>query len=179
MKSNMIVHNLSEVFIYGGLAAIFVPIMNVFAAILLLLLIAVYDFIAVFKIKHMVTMAKFQTEEKLFAGLAIPYKRQKKDKKIKKKTVTKIKKEAIRTAILGGGDIGFPLLFAGVALKDLIISNNIMIAFLKTLIIPIATSLALLFLLVKSEKNKFYPAMPILSAGCFIGYGIIWIINLF
>jgi presenilin-like A22 family membrane protease len=35
-KPNFIIHNLSEVFIYGGLAAIFVPIMNVYAVVILL-----------------------------------------------------------------------------------------------------------------------------------------------
>jgi len=30
----------------------------------------------------------------------------------------------------------------------------------------------LFILLTKGEKNKFYPAMPFISAGCFVGYGI-------
>ena len=38
------------------------------------------------------------------------------------------------------------------------------------LIIPVFVSLALLFLLLKGQQNKFYPAMPVLSLGCFIGY---------
>ncbi|MBW2974270.1 hypothetical protein KY366_01000, partial [Candidatus Woesearchaeota archaeon] len=67
-KPNILIHNITEVFVYGGLAAIFVPIMNLFAVVLLLLFISVYDFFAVFKIKHMVTMAKFQTRSKVFAG---------------------------------------------------------------------------------------------------------------
>jgi presenilin-like A22 family membrane protease len=58
-KPNMYVHNLTEVFIYGGLAAIFVPVINLFSAIILLLAISAYDFIAVWKSKHMVTLAKF------------------------------------------------------------------------------------------------------------------------
>ena len=40
--------------------------------LLLLALISVYDVIAVFKSKHMVSMANFQTESKVFAGLAVP-----------------------------------------------------------------------------------------------------------
>ena len=72
-KPNFFIHNLTEIFIYGGLAAIFVPIMDVFAAVALLILISLYDMYAVWKSKHMVKMAKFQTESKLFAGLSIPY----------------------------------------------------------------------------------------------------------
>jgi len=177
-KPNILIHNITEVFVYGGLAAIFVPIMNLFAVVLLLLFISVYDFFAVFKIKHMVTMAKFQTRSKVFAGLLIPYKREgsKKKKDIKEKTVRV--KVAAKTAILGGGDIGFPLLFAGVVMKGLMLENSFIAGFLKTLIIPIVVSFSLFLLFVKGKKDKFYPAMPILTAGCFAGYLIVWLVGL-
>ena len=84
----------------------------------------------------------------------------------------------MKTAILGGGDIGFPLLFAGVVMKGLMLDNSLMVGFLKTLIIPVVVSIALFLLFVKGQKDKFYPAMPVLSAGCFIGYGILLLINL-
>ena len=41
-------------------------------------------------------------------------------------------------------------------------------------ITSITTALALGMLLMKAEKDKFYPAMPFVSAGCFIGLAIIW-----
>jgi presenilin-like A22 family membrane protease len=176
-KPNMIIHNITEVFIYGGLAAIFVPIMNLFAVIMLLILISVYDFIAVFKIKHMVTMAKFQTKAKVFAGLLIPYGKEKGGKLKKGGKGVKVK-SVVRTAILGGGDIGFPLLFAGVVMKGMILTDGFLIGFLKTLIIPIVVSVALFLLFVKGKKDKFYPAMPFLTAGCFIGYAILFLVNL-
>jgi hypothetical protein len=37
--------------------------------------------------------------------------------------------------------------------------------------------LALLLLFVKAGKDKFYPAMPFISAGCFAGLGIVWALN--
>ncbi len=173
-KPNVFIHNVTEVFVYGGLAAIFVPIMNLFAVFVLLVLISVYDFFAVFKIKHMVTMAKFQTKSKVFAGLLLPYKRES-GKGIKKG----VKVNTIaKTAILGGGDIGFPLLFAGVVMKDLMLESSILVGFLKTLIIPIVVSIALFLLFVKGRKDRFYPAMPFLTAGCFVGYFILLLINL-
>jgi presenilin-like A22 family membrane protease len=137
---------------------------------MLLIVISVYDIIAVNKTKHMVKLAKFQAESKVFAGLMLQYDN-KKEKPTKK---TKVKKAAgIKLAVLGGGDIGFPLIFAGVVMKDLMLSNPELIGFLKTLIIPLFTTLALMFLLFKGKQNKFYPAMPYLTAGCFIGYSII------
>ena len=158
-RPNIIVQNLSELFIYGGLAAIFVPIMNFFAAVMLLLLISVYDMYAVWKSKHMIKLAKFQAKSKVFAGLFIPYEMPKAG--VKRKGVMK----KVRTAVLGGGDIGFPLIFAGVVLKD--------VGFAKSLIIPVFTALALWGLLMWGKEKKFYPAMPFLTVGCLVGYGVV------
>ena len=173
-KPNIIIHNATEVFIYGGLAVIFVPIMNLFAAFMLLILISIYDMIAVWKSKHMVKMAKFQTSSKVFAGLSIPYER---IKHSTSKTAAKVKRK-IKTAILGGGDIGFPLLFAGVVMKDIMLKNAFVAGFLKSLIIPLVTTIALFMLLVKGKEDKFYPAMPFLSIGCFFGYLVVLLVNL-
>ncbi len=169
-KPNFYVHNISEMFIYGGLAAIFVPIMNIFSAIILLLVISVYDMIAVWQSKHMVKMAQFQTESKVFAGFSIPYKLPKKAKDAKKgkKHAGKGKTERIKTAILGGGDIGFPLMFAGVLMKSA--------GFVKVLVVPVVVTAALFLLLYFAKKDRFYPAMPFISAGCFAGLGLLWLI---
>lgn len=156
-KPNFIIHNFTEIFIYGGLAAIFVPILNIFSITILLILISFYDMIAVWKTKHMIKLAKFQTDSKMFAGLLVPYQIH---HKIKTKATQK--SEPGRTAILGGGDMGFPLLFAGVVLKT---SN-----FFNSFIIVLAATLTLFLLFYFAEKKKFYPAMPFLSLGCLLGY---------
>lgn len=173
LKPNIYIHNLTEIFIYGGLAAIFVPIISFNSAIILLVLISVYDIFAVWQSKHMVKMAKFQTNSRLFAGLLIPYTLPKKNKG--KGKLVKVKSN---NAILGGGDIGFPLIFAGVVMKDLMLKEIVLTAFLKTLIIPLIVSFALLYLLVKAEKDKFYPAMPFLTVGCLAGYGLLSLVSL-
>lgn len=138
------IHNITELFIYGGLAAIFVPLFNMWSISILLVIIAIYDAIAVWKTKHMIKLAKFQSRMKVFAGLLIPYGKK-------------------RAAILGGGDIGFPLLFAAVAMRTLGI---------RALVIPAAVGVSLLLLLIYGDKQKFYPAMPYLAVGCFVGYGL-------
>ena len=144
-KNNVYIHNFSEMFIYGGLASIFVPVFNLFSISILLILISVYDYISVFKTKHMIKLAKMQTKSKIFTGLFIPYNG--------------------KTAILGGGDIGFTLLFSGVILKE----SGIVAA----VIVSSIAALSLFGLLVYSKKNKFYPAMPPLTIGCFIGLLIV------
>ncbi len=174
-KPTVIVHNITEVFVYGGLAAIFVGVVRyVWVAFLLLAVISVYDMIAVWKSKHMIKLAKAQTKQKIFAGLSIPYKIAKEAKSAKGAV-----KKRVNIAILGGGDIGFPLIFAGVVMMNLMFKESILISFLKTLIIPLFVSIALFILFIKGEKNKFYPAMPFLTMGCVVGYLVIWLVNFF
>lgn len=177
-KPNIVAHNLGELFIYGGLAAIFVPVLSLRSAVILLLIIAAYDVFAVFQSKHMISLAKFQTSNKIFAGLLIP-----KDLSAKTafsqvgaplpSTVKGKPAKASKTgeyadsgsyAVVGGGDIGFPLLFAGAAMATL--------GFSRALIIPFFATAALAVLMIIGKKGKFYPAMPFVAAGCFVGYGI-------
>ncbi|MBU0457759.1 MAG: presenilin family intramembrane aspartyl protease [Nanoarchaeota archaeon] len=170
-KPNVWVHNLTELFIYGGLAVIFVPLFNLLSVIILLILISVYDAYAVWKSKHMITLAKSQTKAKVFAGLMIPYKVGKIVSKPKKKVLVGTKLTKVRTAVLGGGDIGFPLIFAGVILK--------VFGLWQSLIIPFGALLGLAVLLWKGNEDKFYPAMPFISTGCFLALGVVWVIGLF
>lgn len=175
-RPNVIIHNLTELFIYGGLAAIFVPIMNLFAISVLLLLISAYDAYAVWKSKHMIKLAQAQTDAKIFAGLLIPYSLPKDVRPVKVDRKVKIDGQVtVKTAILGGGDIGFPLLFAGVVMKNLMLANTVGIGFLKSLVIPVFVSAALFSLLTAAQKDKFYPAMPFLTIGCFLGYLVLLI----
>lgn len=161
-RPGILVHNATELFIYGGLAVIFVPMLSPLAAIVLLLLISLYDMYAVWKSQHMVKMAQFQASSGIFAGIFLPY--------TPKKIVltTPKKKGAIRTAILGGGDIGFPLIFAGVVMKSLGLQSSVIVA--------LGATLALFALLWFGQKKKFYPAMPFLTAGCLIGYGLLYLL---
>ncbi len=176
IKRNLIIHNLTELLIYPGLAAIFVPLLNIKWMIILLLLISVYDMYAVWKSKHMVKLAKYQIQNlKIFTGFFLPYltnkslaklKNLKKFKDIKLKDVKeKTKNIRVSLAILGGGDVAFPLIFAGIILREF--------SFIHASIIALTSTLSLLFLFVIAKKEKFYPAMPFITAGCLIGYLII------
>jgi presenilin-like A22 family membrane protease len=144
-----VLHNFTELFLYGGLAAVFVPFLNLWSVSILLLLVSAYDAIAVWGTKHMVALAQFQSHTNLFAGFLIPYG---KDKR----------------AVLGGGDIGFTLFFSGVILKTMGWTSSLMVSGVITL--------ALLLLLVQARKNTYYPAMPFLTAGCFVGLLLVHVI---
>jgi presenilin-like A22 family membrane protease len=183
LKPNVVIQNITEVLMYAGIAVFLVPILNVLWAAILLLAISVYDIYAVFKSKHMVRMAKFQAQSKVFAGLFIPYtpkeqaagagSRSASAKLIPPKSFKKQKVEK-RNAILGGGDIAFPLLFTGAVMESLVIKGlPSVIALQQSMIITITTTIALALLFIFAKKDKFYPAMPFVTAGCLIGYGIV------
>jgi len=176
IRKNIVVHNITELLIYPGLAAIFVPILRPWSIVLLLIIISVYDMWAVWKSKFMIKLAKYQIQNlKLFTGFFIPYMQEadkKKFEKIRKirpksKALRMLKKKKIKIslALLGGGDVAFPLLFAGVLLK---FGGG-----LSPAIWVIAGATAgLLWLFIYSKKGKFYPAMPFITIGSLIGWGI-------
>lgn len=172
-RSNIVIHNVTELLVYAGIAVVFVPLFNIEWAIVLLLIISAYDAFAVWQSKHMITMAKFQTRSSLFAGLLIgthPGKTRSK----KKTKASKKGKGSGGAAILGGGDIAFPLIFSGVVLESLIVSGlTKATALFQTLIIPIVLAIVIFILLVKGEQGKFYPAMPFLTIGCLLGWGLL------
>ena len=170
-RPNIIVHNLAEVFVYGGIAAMFVPILNVFSVTMLLLLIAGYDAFAVWQSKHMVKLAQFQSDAKLFAGVFIPY--HIKGHSAMPRSAHSSGAGGSPIAVLGGGDIAFPLLFTGAVLKKLALVHPLSSAIALSGIITLFSGVALTLLLLWAKPKKFYPAMPFLALGCFAGYGVL------
>ena len=176
-QRNILIHNLTEFLIYPGLAVIFVPILNLFTLILLLILISVYDMWAVWRSGIMQKMAKYQIKKlRVFSGFFVPYapnakikkqiqeakKAQKKGKKIK------YKKIKINVAILGGGDVIFPIIASGVVLKTA--------GILSAIFVILGATLGLGYLFFSAEKKKFYPAMPFITAGILSAIFLSWII---
>ena len=172
-KQNFLVHNFTELLIYPGIAAVFVPILNIYTIIILLILISIYDMWAVWHSGIMQKMAKYQINKlKIFGGFFVPYADKKtkqkikllrekyKNKKISERNL-KAKKISVNVAILGGGDVIFPIIAAGVMLKTL--------GLMSALFVVAGATLGLASLFMFSEKKKFYPAMPFITAGIFLG----------
>ncbi len=189
-RRNILIHNLTELMVYPGIAAVFVSILffpanvlvSIIAIVILLVAISAYDIYAVWHSGFMQKMAKFQINElKIFAGFFVPYLGKKDREQIKlikqkykrKESMNKAldrKKIKVSLAILGGGDVIFPIISSGVYLK--------VFGLIPALFVTIGATLALLFLFVKAKKGKFYPAMPFLTVGIFIGMILGWIISL-
>jgi presenilin-like A22 family membrane protease len=177
-KPNIALHNLTEILMYSGIAILLVPILSVPSAIALLIIIAIYDVYAVWKSRHMVKMAEFTTKTNLFPGLRLSYKDKKRSQTdTPKEHPAKASTKTSKTGVLGGGDIVFPLLFAGTVMASLIQKGLPRMAALYQSTIIVATTAAALFLLFYfAKKNKFYPAMPFVAAGCIAGYLLILLI---
>lgn len=169
-RQNMIVHNLTELFVYPGIAAVFIPILNIYTIVILLILISIYDMWAVWHSGVMQKMAKYQINKvKAFSGFFIPY-LTKKVKLQMQRTGLRKKKIKVNVAILGGGDVVFPIITAGVVMLTF--------GLFYSLFVIAGAASGLLYLFIRSEKKKFYPAMPFITAGIFIGLGIAWLISL-
>ncbi|MEM4318328.1 MAG: presenilin family intramembrane aspartyl protease [Candidatus Pacearchaeota archaeon] len=162
-KRDIIIHNITEIFVYPGIVILFLPLVNIIVVVVLLLLISIYDFIAVFKTKHMQKMAKFMIKDvRTFSGIMLPYLSREELKKIKRiDRRGKGMKVKVSLAVLGGGDIAFPMLLSSTALLSYGIISSIFI------IVFAVISLFLLLLL--GEKGKAYPALPPLAIGSLFG----------
>jgi presenilin-like A22 family membrane protease len=163
-KMNLLIHNLTELMIYPSIAAVFVSLLNFWTVIILLVLISLYDMWAVWKSGIMQKMAKYQMKElKIFSGFFIPYISSKLRAKLNKLPKSKLKNKKIKAnvAILGGGDVVFPIIAAGVMLRDF--------GLWPAIFVIIGAALGLSYLLFFAEKKKFYPAMPFITAGILLG----------
>lgn len=169
-KRNVITHNFSELLVYPGISAVFVPLLNIYTALSLLIVISIYDAWAVWKSGIVQKMAKYQMNKlNIFSGFLIPYASKRTMAKIKEMKKSKSgKKIKINLAILGGGDIIFPIIMAGVMMKNF--------GLLSALFVVLGAASGLAYLFFFAEKKKFYPAMPFITAGILLGIGLFFLI---
>ena len=181
-KREFLIHNLTELFIYPGIAAVFVPILNIWTIVILLILISIYDIWAVWHSGIMQKMAKYQINKlNIFSGFFVPYISKKIKLKLKMMKKSKKKRIKVNVAILGGGDVIFPIITAGVILKTKTLAllfglKPFVGGFIPALFVIIGATLGLGYLFFFAEKKKFYPAMPFISAGIFLGIILSYII---
>ena len=140
-KSNYI-HNFGEILVYGGAVALFAPALTFWTSVLLLGIISIYDYLAVFVTKHMVQLANIQKNLEIFSGLIVAYKGE--------------------YALLGGGDIAFTLIFATVVLKQF--------GVVPALFSIYGATTAIILLAIIGKRKKYYPAMPFITAGSLSGF---------
>ena len=100
------VHDTLMVLGFSGAASFFGLGFTPSVVVALLMIFSIYDFIAVYKTKHMVLMAKEMIDKKVILGFIIP-----KDYRYFKEKLAQVK-QGSNFMILGGGDVVFPSLLA-------------------------------------------------------------------
>lgn len=130
---------------FVGISITLALLLPVWMSLLLLVAAAIYDYWAVHKTKHMVSLAKYCMKRRLFPGFII-YKPGEK-----------------RFAVLGGGDIFF-IAFITASLQK--VSPVLAIGGMVGMLV------GLIGLFIASERKKFYPAIPPIAAGLFAGMSV-------
>lgn len=167
-RRNIIVHNLSELLIYPGISVVFVQYLTPASLIFVLIAISIYDLWAVWKSGIMQKMAKYQLDSlKIFSGFMIPQLSKSQKEMIKKysKEEKENKKINVRIAILGGGDVVFPIITSGIFLINY--------GFSSAIFTLVGATLGLSYIFFFGKKEKPYPAMPYITTGIFLGI-VLW-----
>lgn len=157
-KPIVFVHNLAIIFGIAGIGSTLGFSFSPEVMILLLIVFSAYDYIAVFKTKHMVKMAKEMIEARAILGFILPQKISNFFADLKEV------KPGGKFLILGGGDVAFPLIFC----ISLIPSG-----ILNSLIVAIFAFLGLLvsfLLFISQEARKPIPALPPIALFSIIGF---------
>jgi presenilin-like A22 family membrane protease len=151
----------------GAIAIIGISI-DIWILIVLLITMAAYDAISVYKTKHMIDLADSVMELKLPVMFVIPKKRGysllKETKRLKEKLQDKEEREAY---FLGVGDVVFPGFLAVASFHNL--ANN---GIIMALAVLAGTLLGFAALTVYLAKGKPQAGLPFLCSGAILGYVI-------
>jgi presenilin-like A22 family membrane protease len=151
-------HNLCLILGMAGIGAnLGLKIMPTVGVIILISL-SIYDWIAVYKTKHMVKMAREMIEMGVISALIIP------------QSVSSFKSSLANVKpggeflVLGGGDVVLPLIFA-VSLIPFGVLKSAIVALFSLIGVT-----ANFFVFVRQKERKPMPALPLISFFSIIGY---------
>lgn len=166
MKPNVFTHNMVFFLALAGVGARLGTMIPVVAAIILLIVLSVYDFIAVFKTKHMVTMFKGMLQKGIPMGIIIPENPMQMTHDVGKVSTTKLRqtKKRMDFIMLGGGDLAFPALFAVAALAQYGLIQALGV------IVGAVGGIILIHSLIIQKKFKALPALPPIAAFSILGF---------
>jgi len=158
--------NMCGIIIGAGAIAIFGISLSIFLAIVLLIGLAIYDAISVYKTKHMIDLADTVLDLKLPVILVIPkitkYSLIKETKSLKEKLKHDEKRDAF---FMGLGDVIMPGVLVASTFHN-IPSNGLLIA----LSVMLGTLLGFTVLMTAVIKGKPQAGLPYLCSGAILGY---------
>lgn len=153
------------VVIAAGAASVFGLSFHILPAVILLIALAIYDVIAVYKTKHMIELADSVVELKLPVILVLPKKSGysfMRQKSLKEQIASKKEREAF---FMGLGDLVIPAILTVSAFR-----------FVESILVAYSTLLGSLigFIILTSlvARGKPHAGLPLLNAGALLGYFI-------
>lgn len=170
IRPTVLLHNLIVIGGLAGIGGLLGLTISPRDAIILLIILSVYDVIAVYKTKHMVKMAREMIKKRVILGIIVPEKISglqasmadvEKDK-IPARKVLKPGRVG-RFMILGGGDLALPLLLIASVVNRSIWHSIIILVFSLL-------GLLVMHLIFIKLKSKPMPALPPLALFSILGY---------
>lgn len=157
-KPIVAVYNAALILAMAGVAAGLGAQMKPLLVCFMMLIFAVYDFVAVYVTKHMVRLAQEMISQQAIVGLVIPQTRHEFGKPI-----SAIKEEG-RFMVLGGGDVMFPLLLC-VACLSLGWPTVVLVGLFSVLGL-----LAVFLIFISQKERRPLPALPPIALLATAGY---------
>ncbi len=162
-------HNICLILGLVGTGSVLGLSLDPWAIALLLIVFSIYDFIAVYKTKHMVKMAREMIEHKAVLAFIIPQRISGLGKQLENvKNDSHVAKRQF--LILGGGDVIFPMIFC-VSLIPQGIADSLIVA-----VFALLGLLASFWIFISQEDRKPIPALPPIALFSLIGFLITLII---
>jgi presenilin-like A22 family membrane protease len=131
--------NVINIIMFITISSIVSLALNILTAMILIAVIAIYDYIAVFVTKHMITLAKGLKNRYLLGGITLAAHRTTKR----------------GTAFLGGGDMVFPMIFVDAVFQQYSVYGALFAA--------AGAILGLSLILIYGKRGKAYPAMAFMG----------------
>ena len=157
-KPSILIQNFCVILGIAGVGSVLGLSLNPLMVALLLIIFSIYDFIAVYKTKHMVKMAKEMIESKAILALVVPS-----NLLGFQESLEKIKPGG-KFLILGGGDIVFPLLFCA-SLIPFGIFNSIIVALFALIGLFVG-----FWFFISQKVHQPIPALPPIAFFSIIGF---------
>lgn len=166
---NVLMQNIVVILSVVGVSTVIGLVIPPYEVIIILAVLSVYDFIAVFKTKHMVTMFKGLLSYGVAFSLVIPFELKGflQNQKLVQKEMAN---EERKYVFLGTGDLAFPLIFAVSAL-------TLGIYYAIGIIIGASVGMFCIHLILVYQKQKrAIPALPPIAAFSILGFLIVGLI---
>ncbi len=161
---NVLAHNFVIILTISAISAVFGLNLMPSAAVLVLLILAVYDYWAVYKTKHMVKMFKSMAEAKIHFALIIPQNFHGLFKKMKDVSPD------TEFMFLGTGDLVLPAILVVSSLKISYLTS------LTTLLGAVCGFIFLYILFISQKKRAPMPGLPPIVSGTLIGFLVSFLI---